>query len=452
VHGGPAYAFGTNTGLLDSTSGPPFGNPGNIFITNPGGLASPDLVKVVEVLFPQSVTSLRFLVADIDSAPGLIIEHVLAEAFDSNGRLLATRSFTAPTTGDLGDGNVILFDFGGVRDIRRLRIANAPLFNPGNRPEIGWGVDDLSFEWQCQEGTVPPTKGWSMKYSTCGSAGLTLSDVALGSRYLAVSMSLPYYGLLSNTGGQLARCELTAQATGSGNQCESSLEPDSVQVAETAEGLVVSAKYVAENLPSLPAGTKLSILQTYFFGQTASACEPTDTLPCQFFRPMVTYEWQPPPGQVLPLLLPTVNTVQRLHFAVDGSQANAAALFKDLLLPRIGARPLRFSVVAPFLGNPQRLEAFAVAVRSGEERRGRRCGQLSSDFPRGRLRSNTTAPSAPEGRARIRSTPARMPRVRPHSLAVGFRVAPSDGLARHIRLYGSASRHRERAPADPGGI
>ena len=149
IQGSPVFAFGTTEGGPgdDTGNSPPFCNEGNIFITNPGGFASNDAIKTIEIIFPKPMSNVSFLVADIDSLANVIVERVVAEAYDANNHLLATVIHVAPTGGGSpGDGDVVPIDFGDVSGIVRLKVENDPPFNPTGATNIGWGIDDVRFD------------------------------------------------------------------------------------------------------------------------------------------------------------------------------------------------------------------------------------------------------------------------------------------------------------------
>ena len=146
VQGSPEFAFGVVGGVADTGYSAPFSNSGNIFITNPGGYASDEMVKQILIDFPIAVSELSFLVADIDSLQDVMIEQLTAKVFDTFGNELDTIVYTAPEGNPRGgDGEVVLIDFGTLSGITQLQITNESIFNPLDSNTIGWGVDNLSF-------------------------------------------------------------------------------------------------------------------------------------------------------------------------------------------------------------------------------------------------------------------------------------------------------------------
>lgn len=145
VQGDPLFAFGNVGHPYDTANALPFSSAGNTFITNVDGVDLEQTVKTITVEFSQSVTNLQFLVADVDSTSSSgTVEQAVAQAFDVTQALLATVSFTAPTTGDRGDGNVVAIDFGSLGGIRSLVVSLGNV-GPNFTTRIGWGFDNLQF-------------------------------------------------------------------------------------------------------------------------------------------------------------------------------------------------------------------------------------------------------------------------------------------------------------------
>lgn len=149
VQGGSLFAFGVKQGTVtvaDTGASSPFDNLGNIFITNPGGYASSEMIKQITIYFPVSVSNLSFLVADIDYHHLVITEELTAKVFDSYGSELDMLVHTAPSGNPRGgDGEVVLIDFGSLAGITQLQITSTASYNPTNSSEIGWGIDNLGF-------------------------------------------------------------------------------------------------------------------------------------------------------------------------------------------------------------------------------------------------------------------------------------------------------------------
>jgi len=144
VQGG-SYAFlslfGGNTG--DAL---PFSTSGNTFITHEGGWASSGSVKSMEINFSTSVTNLEFYVADIDSSPSATVERLTVTTYDLYDEMIGSMIHTAPTTGTLGDGEVVHIDFGDLSGITKLLIEVDNIGTSPSATAYGWGLDNLQFD------------------------------------------------------------------------------------------------------------------------------------------------------------------------------------------------------------------------------------------------------------------------------------------------------------------
>ena len=146
VQGGGGFAFISPAGNDTGNSGS-FSTSGNTFITNLGGVGSPESVKTLEITFSSPVTKLQFDIADIDSAPPFFTrERLTATVYDSSNNPLGDIEHLAPTSGSYGDAEVVNIDFGALSGIRKLYIE---IDNVGSFPSAtayGWGLDNLQFD------------------------------------------------------------------------------------------------------------------------------------------------------------------------------------------------------------------------------------------------------------------------------------------------------------------
>jgi hypothetical protein len=191
----------------------------------------------------------------------------------------------------------------------------------------------------CGRPTIPVPSSQSFNASAWGAtatvsqrSGLELSDVKLGSRYMAAKMGLSYFTLVTST-FPLTRCEL--QPNNGSAACGSRLIDFKTPPASPSDGQTayVEATYEVDNVGSDPDSCLL-ITQQYEFDtpvypaldSSVQGCEPSDTLPCTPFKPIVNYEFIPgPSGETLS----AINTAQRLNFQVDGPRPNYFAVFRD---------------------------------------------------------------------------------------------------------------------------
>ncbi len=217
-------------------------------------------------------------------------------------------------------------------------------------------------------GTIAGTN-WTIDFAVTAKDGLGLANVKLGTRLMAVSMSLPYYNLVDTHGRTLQRCELVPEGDESAT-CRSRLVAFDTTPAGSTE--VIKATYEVDNLPDAP-DTCLRITQQYEFDteldprvNPLAACEPTLSLTCAKFRPKVSYEFVHAADAPTPIFSGGINVVQRLQLNVTPAgfagplTANAAIVSKEtiglstqsLLKPvrTLGGNPLpsevRFSAVS----------------------------------------------------------------------------------------------------------
>src|SRR6267142_2054596 len=150
--------------------------------------------------------------------------------------------------------------------------------------------------------------------------GLVLKNIRLENRYMAEQISVPYYTLETNS---------IASARGE-------LKPDSGDPSMASrlvnfnswsddEKLVVEATYV---VGKIPAGSTncLEVVQRYEFYKSipGDQCEPSGTLPCARWKPIVSYKFRGPTGE-----FHNINIAQRQHRTVDNNTYNTVGLFKD---------------------------------------------------------------------------------------------------------------------------
>ena len=175
--------------------------------------------------------------------------------------------------------------------------------------------------------SIGTLNGWHMSYSVSETAGLRVSDVFLGKRYLARSMSLPYF-LLETTNAQAERrCTLNPSGGPAMNQpCSTRLVDLQTSQAPT---LQLHATYEVSNISADPTAC-VFVRQDYVFSEPSYAdakltkprCEPGGTVGCAMFKPLVRYEFHP--GKSTDRLV-RLSTAQRFHFSVDSPYPSAAS-------------------------------------------------------------------------------------------------------------------------------
>jgi uncharacterized repeat protein (TIGR01451 family) len=209
-----------------------------------------------------------------------------------------------------------------------------------------WHIDSINVEWsldstyqQCNCGrpTIPspPTQNintawplvngadpnWSMSMEMTSNDGLVLRDIKLGQRYVIEKINVPYL-YLETSAFQKTRGEL--RPDGSDPSMRSRLVAFHTNTDDTK--LVVEATYVIDQIP---AGSQscLEIIQRYEFHRTKAGdnCEPSSTLPCSRWKPIVKYRFTGANGE----FLRSINIAQRQHRKVDGNAYNTVGLFRD---------------------------------------------------------------------------------------------------------------------------
>ena len=190
-------------------------------------------------------------------------------------------------------------------------------------------------------GSAPHTR-WHMNATISADDGLVLQNVRLGERLMARRISLPYYRYALRPAGPVRTAELKPR----GNQATARSRLKSFRVlpsepaAAVVKAVVVEAVWIVDRLPRAGEGACLEIVQSYEFRapKRGDHCEPSGTVPCARFTPLVGYALSAPEGggdRVASMSLP-----QRLHFAVDEVDEetrgrpppvpfNAAALMED---------------------------------------------------------------------------------------------------------------------------
>lgn len=246
-------------------------------------------------------------------------------------------------------GVVAKFTGGGIT---RLIISDPivyDVYNPDGSLDIPgfWQIDSINVDWtpgsiydqcNCNRATIPspPTQNvstgwpfdlsgvdpnWSMLVQMTPNDGLVLRDIKLGQRYMVEKINVPYFYLetsaLAKTRGELKPDGLDAQ-----------MRSRLVRFYTTTDDtkLVVEATYVIDQIP---AGSQscLEITQRYEFYRTKAGdnCEPSSSLPCSRWKPIVKYRFTGQNGETLR----SINIAQRQHREVDNNFYNTVGLFRD---------------------------------------------------------------------------------------------------------------------------
>lgn len=168
--------------------------------------------------------------------------------------------------------------------------------------------------------------GWNMEVNVTDDEGLKLRFVSLNGRLMAESMSVPYFRLGAQTlNGSSSNQRGQLKPAGDDPSLRSRLVD--YKVIETdPEKLVVRAAYEIDRISGTPNAC-LNISQQYEFYREGfhGRCEPSGTVTCARFRPLVTYNFHGQNGE----FLSSLNIPQRHHYQVNGAPANTVGVFLD---------------------------------------------------------------------------------------------------------------------------
>ena len=183
-------------------------------------------------------------------------------------------------------------------------------------------------------GRIQSTSGWGMTVEVSGNDGVVLRDVSLNGRYMARSISLPYFTVETTKTSGRRRGELKP------NGSDATLRSRLVKVDAFADiqnpflpgtNIVVLAEYVVDRITPT-SDSCLRIWQEYVFAGKemtknilGKPCEPSGTVPCAAYFPTVRYRFESRNDEVLL----SFNAIQRNQFWVNGLAANAIGIFRD---------------------------------------------------------------------------------------------------------------------------
>jgi len=223
-----------------------------------------------------------------------------------------------------------------------------------NRPAVAAPAPQLvtSLDWDANG--IPD---WRMDAEITQDDGLVLKNVRLENRYMAEKISAPYYYLHTNS-FPIQRGELKP------NSSDPSLASRLTNFETWTDGdkLVIEATYSVNKIPNGSTNC-LQIVQRYEFYRRVpnDRCEPTGTVPCARWKPIVRYRYFGPENDMVSL-----NVAQRFHYRVNGFNNNSAGLFRDCDMHPALCIPLEHTFLFMDKKNPLITEHFNSVIRGGE--------------------------------------------------------------------------------------
>jgi hypothetical protein len=142
-------------------------------------------------------------------------------------------------------------------------------------------------------------------------------------------MSVPYYVITASSSANpnsfpRTRGQLFRDGANPDGSLHSSLVGYRINPLD-ANKLLIEATYKVDRIPGAPKAC-LIISQTYeFYRDGLGPCEPSESLPCSRFRPMVSYSFHGGQGE----FLASLNIPQRHHYLVRGRTGNTVGVFRD---------------------------------------------------------------------------------------------------------------------------
>jgi Tol biopolymer transport system component len=181
--------------------------------------------------------------------------------------------------------------------------------------------------------------GWIMNYRFSSDSGMELNNISLYGRLMAEWISTPYFVIAAHnaSGSGQGYGQLWANGSNPDGSLHSTLTDFKVNPPEGSR-LLLEATYKVDHIPGAPRSC-LTITQDYEFyapgagvppklgppSSGAGPCEPSGTVPCAKFRPMVSYQFHDADGEFLDM----INIPQRHHYQVKGAPDNTVGVFQD---------------------------------------------------------------------------------------------------------------------------
>lgn len=203
---------------------------------------------------------------------------------------------------------------------------------------------------------------WRMDVDMSDDDGLVLKNIRLENRYMAEQISVPYYYLETNSINPAQRGELKPD---SDPLLQMSSHLVNFNVWNDDEKLVVEATYVVRNIPAGSTNC-LEVVQRYEFHKSipGDKCEPSGTLPCARWKPIVSYKFRGPAAE-----FHNIQIAQRHHYRDNGFEGNSVGLFRDCNNSPFlsGCLPLLGGLIFADKINPLTYEYGAEIIKMGKD-------------------------------------------------------------------------------------
>jgi len=197
----------------------------------------------------------------------------------------------------------------------------------------GWYLFDSTYH-QCNcsavaisapapESLIADTQSpWAMDVEVSADSGLVLKNVRLNGRYMAERMSVPYFTVQTST--MAAPLKGRLKPNGGDALTHSRLVYYNVLTNDTKR--VIEARYLVDQILDSFTDCVL-VTQRYEFYKPVPGdnCEPSSTVPCARWKPIIEYNYRPGSGAQLQ----SMQFAQRFHFQNNGAVGNSVGLFRD---------------------------------------------------------------------------------------------------------------------------
>jgi len=170
--------------------------------------------------------------------------------------------------------------------------------------------------------TADAQNPWAMDVEVSADSGLVLKNVRLNGRYMAERLSVPSFTVQTSTMPAPLKGKL--KPNGGDALMHTRLVYYNVRTDDTKR--VIEARYLVDQILNSSTDCVL-VTQRYEFYKPVpdDNCEPSATVPCARWKPIIQYNYRPGSGGQLQ----SIRFAQRLHFQNNGAVGNTVGLFRD---------------------------------------------------------------------------------------------------------------------------